>query len=232
MSLRDAIERFRDLDEANIPAPAVSRTTAGEKQISAKSRFTHVSGADRDYTRAPASIPADPEAKAAAERSTAGVKGPIGADGREQVDVRYEEKLRREKGRGVGIDDFSEQEDVDDLEFAEAMLNDTLGRRGPSQQEANIRAPKAGRKNAGGSQISPKSKFAREYYPGPGNKPADPEAMAAAERSTAGVSGPGYAPDGREEVDVRQESVDSRNRAEIDAFDPENQEYPEELIQR
>lgn len=35
--------------------------------------------------------------------------------------------------------------------------------------------------------------------------PADREAMAGAINSTAGVSGPGYGPDGREEVDVRVE---------------------------
>ena len=57
--------------------------------------------------------------------------------------------------------------------------------------------------------------------------PADPEAKAAATNSTAGVSGPGYGPDGREEVDVR---VEARNQME--AFDPEAQEYPDELIGR
>lgn len=233
MSLSDAIARFRGLDEANIPAPKVNRPNAGGgQQISPKSKFSpsYYKGADETYAHDPASPPADPEAKAAAVRSTAGVSGPgYDASGREHIDVRVEQ----EKARGVGIDDFGggsgSPEGDEDLEFAEAMLNDTLGRKGPPQQEANISAPKSGRKGPDAKQIDPKSKFSRQYYKGPGQTnsgdaapmPADPEAKAAAERSTAGVSGPGYGADGREEVDVR-----------VEDFDPEGQDYPDELIGR
>ncbi len=227
MSLKDAIARFRGLDEANIPAPKVNRPNAGGgQQISPKSKFSYYKGADQNYYHGDISVPADAEAKAAAERSTAGVQGPgYDASGREYVDVRVEQ----EKARGVGIDDFGGTVADDDLAFAEAMLNDTLGRKDQTQ-EANIQAPKVDRTSGDkGKQLSPKSKFSRQYYKGPGQDykgdaaglPADPEAKDAAERSTAGVSGPGYGPDGREEVDVR-----------VEDFDPENQDYPDELINR
>ena len=289
MSLNDAIAAFRGLDEANIPAPAVKRSTNGKGQISPKSRFSP------SYHKVAA--PSDAEAMAAATRSTAGVKdkATYGADGRENVDVRVEdlsrdqlaqvlediakvsvnpekflEMVNQEIGldkldeglvaavgnhvfghgsikvqtetrsdlhnKGMGLDDFSVGNEASDLAFADGMLNDTLDKRGAYKTEANIPAPKVGRTNAGGSQISPTSKFARDYDPvNSGTRkdyerngvamPADAEAMAAAERATAGVSGPGYGADGREEVDVRVESRQGRGQEVYDESFFLNQGY-------
>jgi hypothetical protein len=282
MSLNDAIAAFRGLDEANIPAPGVKRSTNGKKQFSPKSRFSpsYHNGPWTEHDRSKATVPTDGEAMAPAINSTAGVKDKqyYGADGRENVDVRVEdlnqdqlarvlgdiaqvsvnpekflEMVNQEIGldkldenlvaavgnhvfgrgsieindgretradlhnKGMGIDDFAEGNDGSDLDFAQGMLDDTLDKRGAYKTEANIQAPKASRTNAGGRQIDPTSKFARDYDPttaatrktntGDGAPmPADREAMAPAINSTAGVSGPGYGADGREEVDVRTES--------------------------
>jgi hypothetical protein len=91
MNLNDAIERFRSLDEANIPAPSASHELpGGGKQFSSKSRFNYYGGADTTYAGENASVKADPEAKAAMSHSS-NVKGPVGPDGREKVDVRIED---------------------------------------------------------------------------------------------------------------------------------------------
>jgi len=293
MSLNDAIAAFRGLDEANIPAPRVKRSTNGKGQISPKSRFSpsYHSGPFTDHTGSKATVPADAPAMAA-DSHTGGVKDKqyYGADGRENVDVRVEdmnqdqlarvlgdiaqvsvnpekflEMVNQEIGldkldenlvaavgnhvfgagsieiqtegetradlhnKGMGIDDFAEGDAKGDLAFAQGMLDDTLDKRGAYKTEANIRAPRVGRKNVGGSQISPTSKFAREYDPataatrktntGDGAPmPADREAMAPAINSTAGVSGPGYGPDGREEVDVRTEGYQEPTRYDENFF--------------
>jgi hypothetical protein len=91
MNLNDAIARFRSLDEANIPAPGVSRTLPdGGNQFSSKSKFKYYGGADQDYQGGSISIPTDAPAKAAMSHSS-NVKGPVGADAREVVDVRIED---------------------------------------------------------------------------------------------------------------------------------------------
>jgi hypothetical protein len=91
MNLNDAIARFRSLDEANIPAPAVNRETPGDgAQISSKSKFKYYGGADQNYAGDKVGIPADAPAKAAMSHSS-NVKGPVGADAREVVDVRIED---------------------------------------------------------------------------------------------------------------------------------------------
>ncbi len=157
------------------------------------------------------------------------------------------EHLQHRKGMGLQ-NSFAGGDDWEgDMAFAEAMLNDTLDRKQPVRAESNIRAPGVDRETPDGKQLSPKSKFAREYYPGPGNQytgtaapiPADREAMAAATRSTAGVSGPGYGADGREEVDVRTEQRVPRGRGNVNGNSLseilagiEDQSYPGELVSR
>ncbi|HET6495401.1 MAG TPA: hypothetical protein VFH61_08570, partial [Thermoleophilia bacterium] len=170
-----------------------------------------------------------------------------------------QESLQRRKGMGLQ-NTFGEHDWSDDIAFAESMLDDSLDRRPrgtPVRTEANMPAPKSGRRGPDGrSQLNPKSKFSRGYYPGPGqdykgdpaNMPSDREAQAAATRSTAGVSGPGYADDGREEIDVRQESRGNRpalrrpaprgrgdvngNTMEEIMAGIEDQSYPAELLER
>ena len=91
MNLNDAIARFRSLDEANIPAPSVDRAQpGGGSQYSSKSKFKYYGGADQDYHGGKIGIPADAPAKAAMSHSSS-VKGPVGADAREVVDVRIED---------------------------------------------------------------------------------------------------------------------------------------------
>jgi len=201
--LGEAIARFRSLDEANIPAPAVSRATPGGKQISSKSNFGN-GGANKRYDGKSASVPGDKEAMAAATNSTAGVSGPgYNGSGREKVDVRAESHWGRT--------------DSDDVLFAEEMMADRIGfmksvsaRR--DLQEENKSAPAVNRATPGGKQISSKSRFRKppagksKRYDGEGASiPSDKEAMDAATNSTAGVNGDGYDADGREEIDVRGE---------------------------
>ena len=158
----------------------------------------------------------------------------------------------------MGIDDFDHgegrtlAEDEHDLAFAEEMLAgghqlDGTHRRLQAFAESNIAAPSTGRKNPGGAQFNPKSRF-RKPYKGPGKGihgpagiPADPEAKAAATNATAGVSGPGYTADGREETDVRYEDVSQRRPAarkntiedtDVGAFDPTQFDYPDELAKQ
>ena len=168
------------------------------------------------------------------ERLVAAVGNHVFGAGSIQVQTETRADLHN---KGMGIDDFAGGNDESDLSFAEGMLNDTLDRRGPQRMEQNLRAPKAGRTNAGGKQISPTSKFAREYDPvtgetkrthlrKPATMPADKEAMAAAERATAGVSGQGYGPDGREEVDVRVEGAEYREPERYDESFFMSQSYP------
>lgn len=250
MKLTDAISRFRDIEEANIPAPAPGRSGPAGAQKKAKSRFaqTNTAGAP----------PGDKEPRAAATRSTAGVKGPgYDASSREFVDVRYEQEEGFEftqAEKGMGTDDFEGggtlAEDEFDLAFAEAMLEgghklDGSERRMRQFRESNVTPPKTGRSTPAGKQREPKTRF-RKPYTGPGEDiygpkgiPSDKEAMAAAERSTAGVKGPGYKPDGREEVDVRYEDEQPAPRrqppprgrnvvedSEVGAFDPTQFDYP------
>ncbi len=250
MNLSDAVSRFRDIEEANIPAPPPGRGGPAGAQKKAKSRFAQV-----NYAGGP---PADAEPKKAATNSTAGVKGPgYDASGREYVDNRFEAEEGYEftlAEKGMGIDDFDGgegrtlAEDENDLAFAEEMLAgghqlDGSARRMRQFRESNIASPSVGRKTPAGAQRDPKSRF-RKPYQGPGRDiygpkgiPSDAEAKAAAERSTAGVSGPGYSADGREETDVRYEDVDpSQRRAGTRAnvmpdaacgdFDPTQFEYP------
>jgi len=143
----------------------------------------------------------------------------------------YGESFDDLRDKGMALDDFGSFDDDGDVEFAEAMLNNdptlTGMDRRLAQLEANI--PVKGGKS--------KSKF-RQPYKGPGkgvygpvSTPADPEAKAAATRSTAGVKGPGYTPDGREEVDVRTEQREPATAHELDLF-AEGMEYPTDLIGR
>ena len=252
MSLSETIRRFRGLSEANTPAPAPGRTTPGGAQKPSKSRFAQ--------TNTAGTPPADKEPRQAATNSTAGVSGPgYDASSREFVDVRYEHEEGYEftqAEKGMGGDDFEGggtlAEDEFDLAFAEAMLRndprlDGSDKRLKMFRESNISAPSTGRKNAGGKQMEPKSRF-RKPYGGPGQDiygpkgiPSDKEAMAAAANSTAGVKGPGYGPDGREEVDVRYEDEQPRPRPQprpragakeivedddVGAFDPTQFDYP------
>lgn len=165
--------------------------------------------------------------------------------------AKYGETIEHLTRKGMALQNhFGDDDWAGDRAFAEAMLNDTLDRRGKQRHEQNLRAPAVNRKTPDGkAQMSPKSKFSRGYYPGPGvtynddsaNMPADREAMAAATRSTAGVSGQGYGADGREEVDVRNEDRQPRSRGRGDVNGGsmadiiagiENQSYPDELLQR
>jgi hypothetical protein len=209
MNLSDAISRFRQIDEANIPAPAVDRKTPGNgKQLSSKSKFDTYKGADKQYDGSAAGVPADKEAMAAATNSTAGVKGPgYNGSGREKVDTRVEDE---------GIDDYEENDPTGDLAFAESMLGDKIGYFPSMEQtlaEQNLAAPAVKRKTPDGkAQISSKSKFRQpkgkadvKYNGSPAQIQADKEAMDAAINSTDGVDGEGYTPDGREETDVRVE---------------------------
>jgi len=143
----------------------------------------------------------------------------------------YGESFNELRGKGMALDDFGSFGDASDVQFAEAMLTDdptlTGMDRRLAQLEANI--PVKGGKS--------KSRF-RQPYKGPGkgvhgpaSTPADPEAKAAATRSTAGVSGPGYTPDGREEVDVRTEQREPKSARDLDLF-AEGMEYPDDLIKR
>lgn len=249
MNLSDAVSRFRDIEEANIAAPAPGRKGPDGAQKAAKSRFKQ--------TQYAGAAPADAEPKQAATNSTAGVKGPgYDSSSREYVDNRFEHEEGyqfTQAEKGMGIDDFDGgegrtlAEDRADLAFADEMLAgghriDGTQRRLAAFHEANIPAPKSGRKNPGGAQLNPKSRF-RKPYQGPGKDiygpkgiPADAEAKAAAERSTAGVSGPGYTADGREETDVRYEDVSQQRPAarqntfadsDVGAFDPTQFDYPE-----
>lgn len=274
---------LRGLDEANIPAPAVNKKLAGGgSQFSSKSKFKQYAGPGETYAGDDAPIPADPAAKGA-EPYYPAVKGPVGPDAREYVDVRVEdmdpndlvglieqiaeasdsieefaqlieqhlgfnavianlsecenvndaealvgrifehahtdhgpdvanmqetEKHLREKG--MGIDDFDVHGDTwdEDIEFANDMMG--LG-------EANIPAPKLGKKNAGGKQLDPKSRFGQPYK-GPGEKydgepagiPTDKEPQSAA---TYYGKASGQGPDGREEVDVRIEDAEAFARS-------------------
>jgi hypothetical protein len=208
MNLSDAIQSFRQIDEANIPAPAVNRKTPDGKQTSSKSKFDQYKGADKKYDGKPASVPSDKEAMAAATNSTAGVSGPgYNGSGREKVDTRVEDE---------GVDQYDDRDPDGDLAFAESMLGDKVGYF-PSMDtllaEQNLAAPSVSRKTPDGkAQISSKSKFRqpkgkadKKYDGSAASIPADKEAMDAAINSTDGVSGEGYTADGREEVDVRGE---------------------------
>jgi hypothetical protein len=288
MNLNDAISRFRSLDEANIPAPAVSKPLAGGgKQFSSKSKFKHYAGPGETYTGASAPIPADPKAKAA-EPYYPAVKGPVGPDAREYVDVRVEhmdpntliglieqiaeasdsleefaQLIEQHLGFDAVIQNLSECENVDDAEALvgrifehthadhgpdvadmqeteaqlrdkgmgiddfdvhgdswdedQAFANDMMG-----LGEANIPAPKTGKKNAGGKQLDPKSRFAQPYkgpgetYTGdPASVPADKEPQKA---DTYYGKATGQGPSGREEVDVRAENREPVGANEIEAF--------------
>lgn len=218
MSLHDAIQRFRSVNEAALPAPAPQGQVASGKQTASKSKFTGTEPKDQqDYKRDKVSEPSDPEAKAAATRSTAGVKGPgYDATGRERVDVRHEQRGKQREDEGQDNFRSTPKNDQEDLEFAAAMLQDRVGdlRRRPVA-EAGIPAPAPDQKTPDGkAQTASKSKFDdhvkpdKDYKGDAASIPADAEAKAAATRSTAGVSGPGYDASGREKVDVRFEQED------------------------
>lgn len=106
--LRDKVGDLsrRAVIEANTPAPAPDQKTPdGAAQTASKSRFDEPKGKHEKYTREPATVPADAEAKAAAVRSTAGVSGPgYDASGREQVDIRFEQAGNRKEGPRAGED--------------------------------------------------------------------------------------------------------------------------------
>lgn len=212
MDLNDAISRFRQIDEANIPAPAVSRKIpVNGKQLSSKSKFDTYAGANKKYDGSAASVPPDKEAMAAAVHSTAGVSGPgYNGSGREKVDTRFE-SLEQD-----GTDMYENNDPDGDVEFATSMLDDKIGFFPSMEQqlaEQNLAAPSVSRKTPDGkAQISSKSKFRqpkgvadKKYDGSSASIQADKEAMDAAINSTDGVDGEGYTPDGREEIDVRGE---------------------------
>ena len=294
MNLNDAVARFRSLDEANINAPVVSRTNAGGKQFSPKTKFSHYAGPGETYTGDSAPVPADKEPQSADVYY--GAASGQDSSGREYIDVRVEsmdpdklvgmlEQIAQASGsleefarlidkhlgfdavianlgecenidnaetfvgrifehaasapsngaavreteaqlraKGMGLDDFDIHGDTwdEDQAFADDMMG--LG-------EANLTAPQTGRSNAGGKQIDPKSRFRQPYkgadetYDGDeAGVPADKEAMAAMSHS-AGVTGPGYGPDGREEIDVRSEAREPVGADELEAF-AQSMTYP------
>jgi hypothetical protein len=201
MTLGDAISRFRQIDEANIPAPAVSRKTPDGSQKSSKSKFDGDSGAKKTYTGKNAPIPADAPAKAAGVNTTQGVSGGYDASGREKIDVRHEDERRRHER--YGVDNYAHNDPNGDVAFAEAMLGDSVGYF-PSMdkilREANLAAPSVSRKTPDGkSQTSSKSRF-NEPYKG-AKKTYD--GSAASVPSDQEPDGPGAS--GREEVDTRYE---------------------------
>lgn len=200
MNLSDAIARFRQIDEANISAPAVSRKGPDGQQTSSKSKFDHYKGADKTYDGKSASVPADADAKKAGVNTSQGVTGPgYDASGREKVDVRHEDR----RSRPDASDDFGNLDPKGDLAFAEQMLGDKLGFF-PSMaellREANLAAPSVGRKTPDGkAQISSKSRFGEPYK---GAKKTY-DGSAASIPSDSEPGGPGAS--GREEVDTRHE---------------------------
>ena len=143
--------------------------------------------------------------------------------------VQHGETFDDLRDKGMALDDFGSFDNREDVDFAEAMMRDDPALTGMDRRLAQLEANIPAKGGKSKSKFRAPYKGPKEGVHGAVSVPADPEAKAAAARSTAGVKGPGYGPDGREEVDVRTEDHEPATADELDDF-AAGMEYPTDLV--